>query len=95
MSFYAKVSELSSQCNIPTDGGRSRRHGDDMDQDGDNTDATARNGRHGMFIPFGLVDDLFEFSGAFEYGILKCKVNALVHTHWYNLSLKIIVIMPL
>ena len=61
-------------------GGRSRRHGDDMDQDGDSTDTTgdtdstaaARNGRHGMFIPFGLVDDLFELSGAFEYGILKC-----------------------
>ena len=63
-----------AKCLVPSpNGGRTRRHRDDTDggHDGDDNDSagTARRGRDGMSIPFGLVDEIFELTGAFEYGI--------------------------
>ena len=78
---YTQVPRIARQCNVDLSLTERKKREEETDET-DGTDGSAeedttgdsdssRNARNGdtRSIPFGLVDDLFELSGAFGYGM--------------------------
>ena len=78
--FYLQLMQLGSRCGVtlPQIPPESPPQGEDgmVDEESETSNSSSTDSvsdfKGGRAIPYGIVDEIFEFTGAFDYGIHTC-----------------------